>query len=107
MTAKLQIAALDRAWVYIGAVEQTESGITISGAKCIRRWGTSKGLGQLALEGPQENTKLELYGEVEVPRHAVISLIDVQNLDAWRSHFPIAEPATEQPQTEQSQTEAA
>lgn len=90
MTSKLQIAVLDRGWVYVGKVEKTETGITIREANSIRRWGTSKGLGQLAAEGPQAATKLDAYGTVEVPERAVISLIDVTNLAAWASHYPLA-----------------
>ena len=70
-------------------------GIVIRQAKCIRRWGTSKGLGQLAIEGPQQATKLDDYGTVEVPQRAVISLIDVANPAAWSAHFPASQPATE------------
>lgn len=95
MTTKLQIAVLDRAWVYIGKVETRQDGIVIRQAKCIRRWGTSKGLGQLAIEGPQQATKLDDYGTVEVPQRAVISLIDVANPAAWSAHFPASQPATE------------
>lgn len=88
MTSKLEIVVADRGWVYIGHAEKTEDGVVITGAHSIRRWGTSGGLGQLAKDGPQEATKLDAYGTVLVPTHAVVSRIDVTNLAAWEKHFP-------------------
>ena len=83
MTSKLQIVIADRGWVYIGNVEKTADGITIVNAHNIRRWGTDNGLGQLAASGPTENTRLDAYGTVYVPTHAVVGLIDVAAVDAW------------------------
>lgn len=34
--------------------------LTLVDAAVVRRWGTKHGLGQLGLEGPQEETKLDL-----------------------------------------------
>lgn len=73
---KLQIAVLDRGFVYVGQCAQGESGLTITGASCVRRWGTSAGLGELAMKGPQPNTKLDLAGTVHAPMSSVIHLID-------------------------------
>jgi len=87
MTRKLQIVVADRGWVYIGYVEKTDDGIHIAEAKSIRRWGTSSGLGQLALSGPQDATKLDEYGSVHVPDRAIVSLIDVHATSAWAAHF--------------------
>ena len=39
--------------------------VTINGAKNIRRWGATKGLGQLAT-GPTTNTVADDYGTVRV-----------------------------------------
>jgi hypothetical protein len=73
---KLIIAVLDRGWVFIGRVEESPGSITLNRAACIRYWGTTKGIGQLALEGPQPQTKLDEAGTVTVPRHAVICLLE-------------------------------
>jgi hypothetical protein len=67
----LKIAVLERGFVYIGDVEVTENAITIRRAKCIRRWGTTAGLGQLAREGRQENTRLDEAGTVIAPLSAL------------------------------------
>jgi hypothetical protein len=73
---KLVIAILDRGWVFVARVNETPSAVELTNAACIRYWGTTKGIGQLALEGPQSGTKLDEAGTVTVPRGAVIALID-------------------------------
>lgn len=48
-----QIVIAQRGWVFVGDVERTENEVVIKNAKNIRRWGTSRGLGELAQNGPQ------------------------------------------------------
>jgi hypothetical protein len=76
MTKKTQIAVLDRGFVYVGNVEQEGDFLVIENAKNVRRWGTTAGLGQLANEGPQQNTRLDPAGTVRAPIRACIHLID-------------------------------
>ncbi|MEK9722097.1 MAG: hypothetical protein VW405_01260 [Rhodospirillaceae bacterium] len=71
-----QIAVLDRGFVYVGHVSAADGWIKIEGARCVRRWGTTRGLGQLAAEGPQEATKLDPAGTVRAPLSSVVHLID-------------------------------
>lgn len=73
----IEIVVAPRGWVFIGEVNRTASGLVITDAKVIRRWGTSKGLGQLALEGPQPNTQLDAAGTVTVPAEQVLFTFDV------------------------------
>jgi hypothetical protein len=82
METKLQIAVLERGFIYVGDVEVTDGSIVITDASCIRYWGTTHGLGQLALNGPTKNTKLDFAGTVRVPMHALIHLIDCVS-SAW------------------------
>ena len=70
------IVVLDRGFVYIGKVTVDQEWCVIEGARNLRIWGTSRGLGQLALEGPQQDTTMDLVGTVRAPLRAVISLID-------------------------------
>lgn len=79
---KLVIAILDRGWIFVGRAKEMPSAITLDGAACIRSWGTTKGIGQLALEGPLKDTKLDEAGSLTVPRRSVIALIDVRE-SAW------------------------
>jgi hypothetical protein len=71
-----QIAVLDRGFVYVGACAVQDGVLVISNAQCIRRWGTTAGLGQLASAGPQPQTKLDPAGTIRAPLSAVIHLID-------------------------------
>jgi hypothetical protein len=71
----LQIVILDRGWVYVGNVTIEGNWCVIQNAKCVRRWGTDDGLGQLASKGPQPETKLEVTGTVKANMRAVIGLI--------------------------------
>ena len=83
---KVQIAVLTNGFVYVGHVAQRDGYVEIVNAKNIRRWGTTKGLGQLAIQGPQKETILDETGVVRAPLHSVIFLIDCQE-KAWRQIF--------------------
>ena len=74
----VKIVVLDRGFVYIGRPEQDGDFLVIKNANNIRIWGTTRGLGELALEGPKSGTKLDVVGTVRAPMRAVISLIDVE-----------------------------
>ena len=70
------VVVVNRGFVYVGDVQMDSSFCVISGAKNIRRWGATKGLGQLAIEGPTPSTVLDEAGTVRIPMHAVVSVID-------------------------------
>ena len=70
------IAVLDRGFVYVGQIAHDGDWCIITNARNIRYWGTERGLGQLALEGPTDKTKLDAVGTVRVPAHAVIHIVD-------------------------------
>lgn len=71
------IAVLDRGFVYVGKCSVNDGTLRIEDARNIRRWGTSKGLGELR-KGPLPNTVLDRVGEVVAPERAVIHLIPCQ-----------------------------
>ncbi len=70
------IVVLDRGFVYVGDTTHDGEWCIITNARNIRYWGTTKGLGELALNGPLPNTKLDPVGTVRAPARAVISLIE-------------------------------
>lgn len=72
------IAVLDRGFVYVGKVEHDGEWCVITDARNVRYWGTERGLGQLALEGPTDKTRLDVVGTVRAPAKAVISIIDTE-----------------------------
>ena len=62
-----QIVVLQRGWVMVGTVVmESDNETVIYDAKNIRRWGTTKGLGQLAADGPNKDTVLDEYGTIRV-----------------------------------------
>ncbi len=72
-----QIVIAQRGWVFAGDVREEGENVVIENAECIRRWGTTSGLGQLAREGKQPGTKVDPYGTVEIHKLAVIGRIKV------------------------------
>jgi hypothetical protein len=72
------IVVADRGFVYVGNVKSDGQFCVVENAHNIRRWGTSRGLGELALEGPKEGTNLDPVGTVRIPARAVISIIDTE-----------------------------
>lgn len=77
-----QIVILDRGFVFVGDVAVEGDWLVIRNAKNVRRWGTSKGLGELAKEGPKPETKLDPAGTVRSPMRAVIGLLECEAL-SW------------------------
>lgn len=70
-----QIVILDRGFVYVGDVSQQGDWLVIEGASNVRRWGTSKGLGELAADGPTKKTVMDAAGTVRAPLRAVIGML--------------------------------
>jgi len=59
-----RIIAADKGFVFVGKCEDQEDGtVVIRNAKNIRRWGTTKGLGELS-GGPTSKTQFDDYGTV-------------------------------------------
>ena len=71
-----KIVVLQRGWVVVGLVEEDGDKIVIHDAAVVRRWGTSKGLGELAAKGPLPETILDPAGRVEAHKLAVVLTID-------------------------------
>jgi len=51
----------------------------LKNASVIRSWGTTKGLGQLALEGATSRTKLDLCGEFDFHVQTTCGMIPVKS----------------------------
>ena len=71
------IVVLERGFVYVGAVSTDDRWLYIENAANIRRWGTTRGLGEL-VGGPRPDTKLDPAGAVQAPLTALIHLIQVE-----------------------------
>ena len=81
---RMQIVVLENSFVYLGRVRRLKSGrLEITDARCVRRWGTQRGLGQLATDGPLAATVLDPCGRVVVEAHRVHHTIDCDE-GKWR-----------------------
>lgn len=84
---RFYILVMREQFVLVAQIDQAEEALflRLSHAAVVRIWGTSRGLGQLAEEGPRSGTKLdpehtELVNKLEVSR--IIRCGDAWN--AWR-----------------------
>lgn len=55
----IKIVVLQRGWVLIGKFERDGDQCKLYQASVIRNWGTTKGLGELAKDGPTSSTKID------------------------------------------------
>ncbi len=78
----IKIVVLQRAWVYIGRFERNGNDCKLHNAYCIRRWGTTKGLGEL-VNGKTKDTVLDkCEGVVEFDYLTIVHTISV-NENKW------------------------
>jgi len=85
----MKIFILDAEFVYLGKGKKIDSpgkkidspllgnSILIEEAYNIRRWGTTKNIGQLATEGKQPNTILDYTGTITVPVARVLQVLEM------------------------------
>jgi hypothetical protein len=59
-----KIVILQRGWVMVGRLERNGSDCKLHNASVIRIWGTKKGLGEIASNGPTKDTVLDKCGGV-------------------------------------------
>jgi hypothetical protein len=68
----IRIVTLHRGWVVVGEFKKDAAWCELLNANVVRRWGTSKGLGELALNGPNASTVLDKCGDMDIPVGAII-----------------------------------
>ncbi len=78
----IKIVILQRGWAMVGHVTEDGDRYILTRAAVIRRWGTTKGLGQIAAGGPNPETVLDPAGRVEVHKLTTVALLDC-NPEAW------------------------
>ena len=77
----LRIVIGQRGWVWVGHYEENGDEVTLTNAQCIRRWGTTKGLGEL-VDGPTKDTVLDPVGTLRMHRLSIVATYDA-NADKW------------------------
>jgi hypothetical protein len=78
----IRIVVIDSGWVIVGRVAESKAGVSITQASVVRQWGTSKGLGQLAIDGPQKETVLDKIGVVHVNPDQIKFLVECDH-EVW------------------------
>lgn len=82
----IKIVVLQRGWVMVGRFERDGSECKLHGASVIRNWGTTKGLGEIAANGPTSSTKIDpTNGLVEFDYLTVVSTIACNKM-AWAKY---------------------
>lgn len=89
MENDIRIVVLQRGWVAVGRYTRDGDHAKLDKASIVRRWGTSKGLGELASSGPLANTVLDPAPTVEF--HALTEVLNIRcNPETWAKHFEAA-----------------
>ena len=78
----VRILILQRGWVFVGYYSATADEVRLDKAQNIRRWGTTKGLGELGEKGPRPETRLDPHGVVRCHPLTVIATVDCE-ADKW------------------------
>lgn len=81
----VKIVILQRGWVMVGRFERDGSECKLHDAAVIRTWGTTRGLGEIAKDGPTSSTKLDpCHGVVEFDYLTVVATIACNEVK-WKS----------------------
>ncbi len=73
-----RIIVAEGGWIFVGdCVDHDDGTVTIKNANNIRRWGTTKGLGELT-NGPLSATKYDSYGTVKTT-----SILEIAVIKGW------------------------
>jgi hypothetical protein len=83
----IKIVILQRGWVMVGRFERNGSDCKLHNASVIRSWGTTKGLGEIAKDGPTSSTKLDpCNGLVEFDYLTVVASISCVE-EKWKANI--------------------
>ena len=82
--SEIKIVILQRGWVFVGKFSKVGSACKLTEASNIRTWGTTKGLGELAQDGPTSTTKLDKVNDVSFHELGAIAMIDCDN-KSWKN----------------------
>jgi hypothetical protein len=85
ITGPIKIVILQRGWNMVGIFKKDGNDCSLSNASVIRNWGTTKGLGEIAIGGPTSKTILDkCHGLVEFDSLTVIAMISC-DVSKWKS----------------------
>lgn len=82
----IRIVILQRGFVMVGYYRRDGDNCRLVKAQNVRKWGTSRGLGELAAGGPKSETKLDPCGVVEFHRLTEIATLNCE-ASKWQQHL--------------------
>ena len=85
LSSDIRIVILQRGWVAVGRFEQDESDCILKTASIIRKWGTTKGLGEI-ITGPKSDTVLDPCGTLRFHELAIVASMDCE-VSKWEKHL--------------------
>lgn len=87
---KYHIVVMRERFVLIGILSQSDDAffLLLDSAAVIRNWGTTRGLGQLARQGPQVNTKFDPEGDELRINKLEVSRIIPCTAEEWEEWTP-------------------
>ena len=74
--SNIKIVILQRGWIFIGRWSQNGDMCSLDDAYVIRTWGTTNGLGELALECKQSSAKLDKAGHIDFHILTVVATLN-------------------------------
>lgn len=77
-----RIVVLQRAWVVVGEYTTDGEEVVVKNGSVVRIWGTTKGLGEIADNGPRSNTVLDPIPELRVHKLGVVFSLQC-NPEKW------------------------
>lgn len=79
----IRIVILQRGWVMVGRFDYEDADMcALHDAAVVRRWGTNRGLGQIASNGPRATTVLDPVGTVRFHVLTTIAVLDA-DYEKW------------------------
>ena len=82
ITGNIKIVILQRGWVKVGCFYQDGANCRLENCATIRLWGTTKGLGEIALNGPTSKTILDPEPICRFHELTIIATLDCTE-DKW------------------------
>jgi hypothetical protein len=77
----IKIVILDKGFVSVGVWTEGAEWSVLDNAQIVRYWGTTRGLGEIAKNGPTPSTKLDPTPRQRFPNRSIVNTIecDVEN----------------------------
>ena len=86
MDEDIRIVILQRGWVVVGRLVEERGDFHLHGGAVVRIWGTTRGLGELASNGPTADTVLDPVPEMQFHPLTVIATVRCEP-SKWAPHI--------------------